>query len=157
MSDEQAPRSTSILHARENGRLATHGQVSPRVEPVQNAFIKDYVAVNPGAPQRAESYLNALTKTSETPGIQYLVATSAGVVFEHAGGWADIRNQLPVDSATTMMAYSMSKTITAVAALQLVQTGRIGLDDPVEHYADSPYGSGVTIRQLISHTSGIPN
>ena len=57
------------------------------------------------------------------------------------------------------MAYSMSKTITAVAVLQLVGGGQIGLDDPVERYLGSllPYGSNVTVRQLISHTSGIPN
>ena len=113
---------------------------------------------NRRAPQHVESYLNALTTASKTPGIQYLVVTSTGVQFEHASGWADIRNRLHVDTATTMMAYSMSKTITAVAALQLVEAGRVALDDPVEQYAGSlPYGSSVTVRQVISHTSGIPN
>ena len=107
---------------------------------------------------RVESYLTALTRTSKTPGIQYVVVTATGVLFEYAGGWADIRREVPVDAATTMMAYSMSKTITAVAALQLVEAGKVGLDDPVDQYLDSfPYGSEVTVRQLISHTSGIPN
>jgi CubicO group peptidase (beta-lactamase class C family) len=65
---------------------------------------------------------------------------------------------MPVDPATTMMAYSMSKTITAAAVLQLVQTGRVELDDPVERYIEPlPYGSSVTVGQLVSHTSGIPN
>lgn len=104
------------------------------------------------------SYLSALTTTSKSPGIQYLAVTSAGVLFEHTSGWADIRRRIPVDTATTMMAYSMSKTITAAAVLQLVEAGRVRLDDPVERYVDSqPYGSSVTVRQLISHTSGIPN
>ena len=112
----------------------------------------------PAGAARAVSYLNALTRASTTPGIQYVVVNATGVVFEHAGGWADIRRQVPVDAATTMMAYSMSKTITAVAALQLVEAGKVGLDDPVDRYVDSwPYGASVTIRQLISHTSGIPN
>lgn len=60
-------------------------------------------------------YLTALTRTSKTPGIQYLVVNATDVIFEHAGGWADIRRQVSLDDATTMMAYSMSKTITAVA------------------------------------------
>ena len=112
----------------------------------------------PAGAARAESYLTALTRASKTPGIQYLVVNAKGVLFEYADGWADIRRQVPVDTATTMMAYSMSKTITAVAVLQLVEAGRVGLDDPVERYVDSlPYGSRVTIRHLISHTSGIPN
>jgi CubicO group peptidase (beta-lactamase class C family) len=112
----------------------------------------------PAGAARVESYLTALTRTSKTPGIQYVVVTATGVLFEYAGGWADIRREMPVDAATTLMAYSMSKTITAVAALQLVEAGKVGLDDPVDQYLDSfPYGSKVTVRQLISHTSGIPN
>jgi CubicO group peptidase (beta-lactamase class C family) len=86
------------------------------------------------------------------------VVTPAGVLFEHTSGWADIRRQAAVDTATTMMAYSMSKTITAAAVLQLVEAGLIGLDDPIDRYVDSlPYGRHVTVRRLLSHTSGIPN
>jgi D-alanyl-D-alanine carboxypeptidase len=107
---------------------------------------------------RAESYLTALAKASKTPGMQYVVVNATDVVFEYAGGWADIHRQAPLDAATTMMAYSMSKTITAVAVLQLVEAGQVGLDDPVERYVNSfPYGPSVTVRQLIGHTSGIPN
>ena len=108
--------------------------------------------------RRVESLLTSLASTSKTPGIQYRVVTSTGVAYEHASGWADINHQRPVDAATTMMAYSMSKTMTAVAALQLVESGAVGIDDAVERYVVSlPYGPGVTVRQLIAHTSGIPN
>lgn len=107
---------------------------------------------------RVESSLTTLTTASKAPRIQYLVVTPTGVLFEHASGWADIRRRAAVDAATTMMAYSMSKTITAAAVLQLVETGRIRLDDSAARYRDSfPYGSNITIRQLLSHTSGIPN
>ena len=59
---------------------------------------------------------------------------------------------------TTLMAYSMSKTVTAAAVLQLVEAGRVGLDDPVARFADwQPYGPSITVRQLLSHTSGTPN
>jgi len=113
---------------------------------------------NHRAPERVGAYLNALTTDSKAPGIQYLVVTSTGVLFEHCSGSADIRRGVPVDSTTTMMAYSMSKTITAAAALQLVEAGRVALDNPVEKYVGSlPYGSSVTVRHVISHTSGIPN
>ena len=109
-------------------------------------------------PDPVRSSLADLVQASKTPGMRYVVVSATDVLFEYAGGWADIRRQVPVDTATTLMAYSMSKTITAVAVLQLVEAGTIRLDDPVERYVDSlPYGSKVTIRQLISHTSGIPN
>ena len=112
----------------------------------------------PDRNERVRSYLNALVTRSKTPGMQYLVVDSAATVFEYNGGWADVGRQIPMDSTTTLMAYSMSKTITAVAVLRLVAAGRVGLDDPVSHYVDSlPYGDSVTVRQLLAHLSGIPN
>jgi len=112
----------------------------------------------PYSPRQVESHLAALTLRSDTPGIQYIVVNSAGVVFEHAGGWADIDGQIPMDLMTTMMAYSMSKTITAVAVLQLVGQGKLSLDDPLARYVSSlPYDPSVTVRQLVSHTSGLPH
>ena len=112
----------------------------------------------PAGAARAASRLNAIIRASKTPGLEYIVVSPTGIVFEYAGGWADLRRRVPVDAATTMMAYSMSKTVTAVAALQLVEAGSVGLDDPVDRHLDSsPYGPRVTVRQLLSHTSGIPN
>jgi hypothetical protein len=45
---------------------------------------------------RFGSYLTAITTASRTPGIQYLVVTSTGVLFEHVSGWADIRHACPL-------------------------------------------------------------
>ena len=60
--------------------------------------------------------------------------------------------------ATTMMGYSMSKTITAAAVLRLVQQQKVALDAPVTDYVGSlPYDAPITIRHLLTHTSGIPN
>ena len=61
-------------------------------------------------------------------------------------------------AGTPMMAYSMSKAITAAAVLHLVEAGKIGLDTSIAHYLDwQPYGGGISVRQALSHTSGIPN
>jgi CubicO group peptidase (beta-lactamase class C family) len=96
--------------------------------------------------------------TSRTPGIQYAIVDSERIVFEYECGWADIRSRAPMGPAMTMMAYSMSKTITAAAVLQLVEANRIGLDTAAIRYVDSiPYGPGITVRHLLAHTSGIPN
>jgi D-alanyl-D-alanine carboxypeptidase len=95
---------------------------------------------------------------SQTPGLQYLVLNSGGPIFHYSAGWADIRHQRPMTEATTLNAYSMSKTITAAAVLLLVQRKAVGLDDQLARYFKSnPYGPSITIRQLLSHTSGIPN
>ena len=105
----------------------------------------------------ARADLVEVIRAGQAPGIQYLAVAPERTVFEYAGGWADIAGARPMDSATTMMAYSMSKTITAAAVLQLVETGKVKLDEPIDTYISHPYGPGLTVRQLVSHTSGIPN
>jgi len=109
-------------------------------------------------PEAARSHLDGLVRDAKIPGIQYLVVAPQRTVFEYAGGWADLAGRRQLKSSTTMMAYSMSKTITAAAVLQLVEAQRVGLDDPIDLYLESqPYGPDVTVRQLLSHTSGIPS
>lgn len=58
---------------------------------------------------------------SHVPGIQYTVVDVNGIVFNYAGGWADIKNQRRMKTETTLMAYSMTKTFTAVAIIQLME------------------------------------
>ncbi len=108
------------------------------------------------APARA--HLQRLVDEGKTPGIQYVAVDATRVICACAAGWADIRAHNPMTVATTMMAYSMSKTITAVAVLQMAERGLIELDAPVLRYLpDSPYGDRITVAELISHTGGLPN
>jgi CubicO group peptidase (beta-lactamase class C family) len=87
----------------------------------------------------------------------YLVARSGKVVFAGAvgdGGGAD-QAPLSVDSAFDIG--SVSKQMTAAAVLMLAAEGRLSIDDRVaEHLPRFPYAE-VTIAQLLSHTSGIPD
>jgi CubicO group peptidase (beta-lactamase class C family) len=107
---------------------------------------------------KVKNVLDAHVDKSDMPGIQYIVMDSDRVIFEFAGGWADIENKTPMSPDTTMMAYSMTKTITAAAVLQLVEKGTLDLDEPVDMYVqDNPYGKDIRVRNLLSQTSGIPN
>jgi CubicO group peptidase (beta-lactamase class C family) len=107
--------------------------------------------------RKIEAVLDSLID-SVTPGLQYLALNSTGSVFHYNGGLADIQRRRPMNDATTLNAYSLSKTITAAAVLLLVQAKAVGLDDLLVRYlGSSPYGPAITIRQLLSHTFGIPN
>jgi D-alanyl-D-alanine carboxypeptidase len=108
--------------------------------------------------EQAMAYLDSVAG-SQVPGLQYVVVSADDVQLDFAGGWADIGQQRPMTNDTTMMAFSMTKTFTAAAVLQLVERGVIGLDDELDQYVSSaPYGGqGITIRQLLSHTAGLPN
>ena len=106
---------------------------------------------------RVREYIARETK-SDAPGIQYLVCTPDSTLFSFANGSADLASGRPLEEKTTMMIYSMSKTITAAAVLQLVEQGKIALDDPISDYvSDLPYQKKITIRHLLAQMSGIPN
>jgi D-alanyl-D-alanine carboxypeptidase len=96
---------------------------------------------------------------SSVPGLQYIVVDANETRFAYAGGWADVANKTPMTLQTTMMAYSMTKTLTAVAVLQLVEQGKLNLGDEIDKYLpDTPYaGHHITVRHLLAHTSGLPN
>ena len=95
---------------------------------------------------------------AKAPGIQYVAVHANGTLIEYHGGFADLAAGRRMLATTPMMAYSMSKTVTAAAVLQLVEAGRVGLDDPLARHVDAqPYGREITVRQVLSHTAGIPN
>jgi D-alanyl-D-alanine carboxypeptidase len=75
--------------------------------------------------EQVRSYLNALISNSKAPGVQYLALNASKVLCQYACGLADITGNVPMKSNTTMMAYSMSKTVTAVAVLQLAEAHEI--------------------------------
>ena len=110
------------------------------------------------ATERLRALVGAAVGHGTAPGVQCVIARRDGVMLEAAAGWADLAAQRPMEPSTTMMAYSMTKTITAVAALQLVEGGALTLDAPVcSLVPETPYGERLTIRHLLSQTSGIPN
>jgi D-alanyl-D-alanine carboxypeptidase len=113
---------------------------------------------HPDPSERARAALDRLIGRDRAPGIQYLVVDAASTVFAYCGGLADIGELEPMRPSTTLMAYSMSKTITAAAVLRLVEARLVGLEDPVTRYVEAlPYRGTITVRQLLSHTAGVPN
>ena len=72
-------------------------------------------------------------------------------------GWADVENNVPAKAESAYRLASITKTITAVAVLALVEDGKIGLDAPIQEYV--PYFPRkkwpVTVRQLLGHIAGI--
>jgi len=112
----------------------------------------------PDRSDRVREYVRAQVDSDATPGIQYVVVNADSVLFESAEGFADIGAARKITLENTMMGYSMTKTFTAAAILQLADAGKIDLDAPVSRYLKSlPYGDQLTVRHLLAQTSGIPD
>lgn len=90
------------------------------------------------------------------PGLEVAIRTPLGG-GEEAFGLADVEAKLPATPATRFRLASVSKPITAVAALQLAERGKIDLDAPVQKYVpeypQQPWP--VTTRQLLGHLAGV--
>lgn len=88
-----------------------------------------------------------------------LVARAGQVVFEQAWGSANPLTGVETTSDTRYNVGSVGKLLTAVLVLQLWQEGRIDLDAPLSSYVATkvPNADRITIRQLLSHTSGLGN
>lgn len=86
-----------------------------------------------------------------------LIAKNGVPVFEYYAGLEDRTLKDSVDANTPLQIASTSKPFTAAAVLQLVEQGKINLDDPVSKYFPGfPY-TDVNVRSLLNHRSGLPN
>jgi serine beta-lactamase-like protein LACTB, mitochondrial len=104
------------------------------------------------------AYLEQLRRSTGTPGISAAVAQKGRIVFSDGVGYADLDNLVPANGATVFNVGSVSKVITAVAVLQLVEQGKVDLDDPIQKYVPAfPQKAAgvVTVRHLMTQTSGI--
>jgi D-alanyl-D-alanine carboxypeptidase len=90
------------------------------------------------------------------PGATAFVAGPKGS-WSGAAGWADVTKQVRMTPDARMRLESVSKLWTATVVLSLAEKHALRLDDPVERWlpGDFPYGKRITIRQLLSHTSGM--
>ena len=88
-----------------------------------------------------------------------LVAKNGQVLYRNATGMAQAEWNIPNTPETKFRLGSITKQFTAVAVLQLVEQGKIKLDDPVKKfYPDAPAAwDAITIHHLLNHTSGIPS
>ncbi len=91
------------------------------------------------------------------PGAAVLVAQNGRIAYEHGYGLADVGKDIPITPSTRLCIGSVTKQFTAAAILILSEQGRIGLDTPAQTYLPEFARGNITIRQLLTHTSGLPD
>ncbi len=91
------------------------------------------------------------------PGVQYIVVDTNSTIYERSVGLSDVAAKEKMTADHTMAAFSMTKTLTAIAVLQLIEQQKVALNDRLDKYLEHPYGSELTVKHLLNHTSGIPN
>jgi methyl acetate hydrolase len=122
-----------------------------------------------------DAYLTGVVRDTRIPGIVALVTDADRVIYTGAFGRQNVAAAVPMARDSIFRIASMTKPVTSVAVMMLVQEGDIDLDDPVSQYlpafenkqvienfnpADKTYGSRpaarpMTVRHLLTHTSGL--
>jgi CubicO group peptidase (beta-lactamase class C family) len=127
--------------------------------------------------QRVGDYIRNEIATGKIPGAIMLIQQHGQPVYFENFGVRDVATQLPMTADTIFRLYSMSKPITSVAAMMLVEDGKLSLDDPVLKYIPAfadvkvgvekrdqdgkpalvlePLNRPITIEDLLRHTSGL--
>ncbi len=103
-----------------------------------------------------QARLDDLRAKYHVPGVSATIIWPDGRTWMGVSGWADVKRHVPVVTGTAFAVGSVSKTFVAALVLQLADEGRLSLDDPVLRWLPTArVRSGVTIRELLDHTSGL--
>lgn len=106
-----------------------------------------------------ESFLRREMRERKIPGLQAAVVRDGKIVLLKSFGTADVQNSVPVTNKSVFAINSCTKAFTGVAIMQLLEEGKLDLSAPVSRYLDDLPAAWqpVTIRQLLTHVSGLPN
>ncbi len=143
------------------GRPAA-GQDLPTAPPAR-------LGLDPDRLGRIVTLVEEAVERREVAGAVTLVARLGRVGHLEAVGWRDVERRAPMETDTLFRIASMTKAVTSVAAMQLYESGALLLDDPVSRYIPAfasvevlgpagglaPPSRPVTIRHLLTHTSGL--
>lgn len=115
---------------------------------------KDSIAL-----KRVDSLFNSLYPANE-PGVAVLILKQDSIIFDKGYGIADMEKQTPIDGNTFFNIASVSKQFSGVALMMLAEEGKLSLDDNVKKWFPdfkADFFEKITLRHLLSHTSGIPD
>ncbi len=110
-----------------------------------------------------ELWIDELIDYYNIPGVGLGIVYDQQLVYSNGFGFADLETEKELTEQTLFRIASISKTFTGTAIMQLRDAGKLKLDDPVKKYIDwfelknpFPDSPDITIRQLLTHTAGIP-
>ncbi|MFZ6769664.1 serine hydrolase [Undibacterium sp. Di26W] len=109
--------------------------------------------------QQIDRYVKTEMQERRIPGMQLAVVKGGKIVLLKSYGLAEIPNAVAVNDENVFSINSATKSFTGVAIMQLVEEGKLDLSAPVSRYLDGlPVAwQVVTVKQLLTHTSGIPD
>jgi CubicO group peptidase (beta-lactamase class C family) len=109
--------------------------------------------------QKIDNYIKEVIQINEIPGVALGVIKDGKVIYEKYFGKASLEENKAVDKNTAFKLFSTTKLITNVGVFQLIEKGKLSLEDPISKYLDNLPNEWqkIQVKNLLSHSSGLPN
>ena len=122
-------------------------------------FFLDFCTAIFSQGDQVDKYVKDQMQKNHIPGMSVAVVLKGKIIFHQQYGLANVEQSIPVTTNSPFKIASLTKPITAMAILLLAEKGKLSLDSTISHYIqDLPVQwNTVTVRQALSHTSGIPD
>ena len=101
------------------------------------------------------AWLDDARFAGDIPGLSAVVVIDGAVRFAGGSGVADIESQRPMTAESVFYLGSVSKVLTAILTLNLVEAGELSMDDSIDLVTDAPQDDPILIRHLLTHSSGL--
>jgi CubicO group peptidase (beta-lactamase class C family) len=111
------------------------------------------------ASQKVDAYITAEMHSEKIPGLELAVMRDGKIIKAQGYGLSNVELNVAVKPETIFQTGSVGKQFTATAVMMLVEGGKVSLDDKIsKSFPESPAAwKDITVRQLLTHTSGIPD
>jgi len=123
-------------------------------------FLGPLLAITPavGATESADGFVNDHLRRKQVPGCALMVRHNGELVICQGYGVANLEHGVRATPQTLFQSGSMAKQFTAMAVMMLVEQRKLSLDGPIAKHLGVPKKwSGITVRHLLTHTSGLGN
>src|SRR5580693_6978814 len=101
------------------------------------------------------SGLDSIRISLKIPGMAVAVMKEDSILLNGGLGYADVKNKVKVTPKTTFRIASITKTFTSTLIMQLVEQGKLDLQDPISKFGIDLGDPRITVRNLLTHTSEI--
>ena len=127
--------------------------LTPRSAAAQVRNSPDISAQDKKRLERFEKQVDELRTLLKIPGMSAAIVKDQKVLWAKGYGFADLENRIPATPDTLFHLASITKTFGATLIMQLVEQGKLSLDEPMSHYSSDFKDDSVKIKHIISHTS----
>lgn len=123
------------------------------------ALLAGCASTSQQAPGPVEGVVSAEMTAQRVPGVAVAVIRNGQVLKASGFGLSNLEHAVPVTRSTLFQTGSLGKQFTAVALMLQVEDGKLALDDPITRFFPEapPSWKPITVRHLLTHTSGIPD